>query len=194
MTRRLTLAILAAALLGALVLSPAPAKGPIEGSLEGPGLEDPLRFAWTHGAGVDDPRRAPFEHVALATGLMTAVFADASVARFDAASRGLRLEPPRGELGPRYTLTHRFEGPGGREIVQHVYPYAKPRPVLFIAPRSWFVARPGLRQALVEAGLPSADRGEGPWSLGVGLAALGAALAAGAVLRSLRVGGARAST
>jgi hypothetical protein len=132
-----------------------------------------------HGGAADDPRRAPFEHVALATGLLTSVFADASMQRFDAASRRLRLERPQGDLGPRYTLTHRFEGPGGVEIVQDLFPYAEPGgPVLFIAPRSWFVAGPGLRESLVEAGLPAATRGGGAgrWSLGLGLAALGAAL------------------
>ena len=192
--------MLATALLGALLPSLATAKGPIEASLEGPGLEAPLAFGWTYGDADDDPRRAPFEHVALATGLLTAVFADASVQTFDAAARGLRLEPPRGDLGPRYTLTHRFEGPGGVEIVQDVYPYAEPRPVLFVAPRSWFVAGARLRQALVEAGLPP-NRGsrsdDGLWSPRVGLAALGAVLVAGvlalAVRRRPRTGGAQAS-
>jgi hypothetical protein len=195
MTRRLTLATLATALLGALASFPAPAKGPIEASLEGRGLEAPLPFAWPHGAAPDDPRRAPFEHVALATGLLTAVFADASMETFDAASQGLRLEPPPGDLGPKYTLTHLFRGPGGREIVQDVYPYAEPSPVLFIAPRSWFVAGPGLRQALVEAGLPRDARGgEDPWwPLGVGLAALAAGVLMLARRRRPRARGAQAS-
>ena len=142
-----------------------------------------------HGGATDDPRRAPFEHVALVTGLLTAVFADASVETFDAAARGLRLEPPRRDLGPRYTLTHRFEGPGGLEIVQDVYPYAEPRPVLFVAPRSWFVAGPGLREALVEAGLPpkpGSRSDDGPWSPAVRLATLGAALAAGVLALAVR--------
>ena len=185
--------MLAAALLGALLPFLATAKGPIEASLEGPGLEAPLAFGWTYGGAADDPRRAPFEHVALATGLLTAVFADASVETFDAASRRLRLERPKGDLGPRYTLTHRFEGPGGAEIVQDLYPYAEPRPVLFIAPRSWSVAGPGLREALVEAGLPAArGGGDGRWSLGFGLAALGAALVL-TTSRRPRAGDAQAS-
>jgi hypothetical protein len=194
-TRQLTLATLATALLGALVPALAPAKGPIEASLEGPGLEVALPFGWTHDGTADDLRRAPFEHVALATGLLTAVFADASVERFDAASRRLRLERPRGDLGPKYTLTHRFEGPGGLEIVQDVYPYAEPGPVLFIAPRSWFVAGPKLRQALVDAGLPSAARGDGDGrsSLGVGLAALAAGVLVLAMGRRPRERGAQAS-
>jgi hypothetical protein len=195
---RLSLAALVTALLGALVPSPASAKGPIEASLEGPGLEAPLPFGWTHGGADDDPRRAPFEHVALATGLLTAVFADASVERFDTASRSLRLARPQGDLGPKYTLTHRFEGPGGMEIVQDVYPYAEPRPVLFIAPRSWFVAAPELRQALVEAGLPP-DRPSREhdllWAFAPVLAAMVAALLGGALAMRRRPGasGAQAS-
>jgi hypothetical protein len=198
MTRRLTLATLATALLGALAPSPAPAKGPIQASLEGPGLETPLPFAWTHGGAAHDPRRAPFEHVALATGLLTAVFADASVERFDAASRGLRLARPQGDLGPKYTLTHRFEGPRSMEIVQDVYPYAEPRPVLFIAPRSWFVAGPGLRHALVDAGLPP-DRPSREhdllWAFAPVLAAIVATLLGGALAVRRRPGasGAQAS-
>jgi hypothetical protein len=199
MNRRLPPTLLIAALVAALAPAAAPAKGPVEAALEGPGLEAPVPFGWMHGGADDDPRRAPFEHVALATGLLTAVFADASAERFEAASRGLRLVPPPGDLGPKYTLTHRFEGPGGVEVVQDVYPYAEPRPVLFIAPRSWFVAGAGLRQALVGAGLPP-DSGsgddDGPWSPGMWLAALGALAAAAVALatrRRPRTDGAQAS-
>jgi hypothetical protein len=129
---------------------------------------------------------------------MTAVFADASLERFDAANRRLRGTRPEGDLGPKYTLTYRFAGPGGGdEIVQDAYPYAEPLPVLFLAPRGWFVAGAGLRQALVEAGLPptpGSRGGERPWSPGVGLAALGAALAACAlaIRRRRGTGGAQA--
>lgn len=98
MLRQLTVAILAIALLGALVPPLAPAKGSIEASLNGPGLEVPLPFAWTHGGVADDPRRGPFEHVALATGFPV-VFAHASMETFDAASRRLRLERRAGTSG-----------------------------------------------------------------------------------------------
>jgi hypothetical protein len=91
-----------AAALGSLLAVPtAQAKGPLEASLEGPGLDRPVRFEWTYGSAPGDPRRAPIEHLALATGLFTGVFADASPETFDVASRALRLRPPRGDLGPR---------------------------------------------------------------------------------------------
>ena len=177
-------------LVAALASETASAKGPLEATLEGPGIHSPVAFALRYEAAADDPRRAPLEHLALVTGRFSAVFAGTSLETFDAASRALRLKPPPGDLGPRYALTYRLEGPGGgEEIVQHVYPYAEPRPVLFIAPRSWFVAGAGLRQAFVEAGLPpdpGSSGDDGPWSPGVALAALGAALTAGALALATR--------
>jgi hypothetical protein len=109
------------------------------------------------------------------------VFADARPETFDAASSALRLRPPRGDLGPRYTLTYRLEAPGSDdEIVQELYPYADPRPVTYLAPGqvvnaggSWFVAHEDLREALVADGLPSDPPGteaERRWPIPVAIA------------------------
>ncbi len=160
--RRVALATTAVALAALLTPAATLAKGPLEAALEGPGLDEPVRFIWTYSDAGDDARRAPIEHLALATGYFTAIFADASQETFDAASNALRARRPRGDLGPRYTLTYRLEGPGlDHGIVQDVYPYAKPRPVTYVPPSqypnilgSWFVADESLTTALVRAGLP----------------------------------------
>ena len=176
----------AAALVGLLAPTGASAKGPIEASLAGPGLDAPVLVALAYEGPADDPRRAPLEHLALATGRMTAVLTGASLESFEAATRRLRVARPTGDLGPRFTLTYRFEGPGGGdEIVQDVYPYAEPRPVTYLAPDqllhtqgSWFVADEGLEHALVEAGLPPASSGGGGGFVWAALALLAAGAAA----------------
>jgi hypothetical protein len=160
--KRRALVFIAAALATELVTPPVSAKGPIEALLQGPGLDTSLRFELPYHSAADDPRRAPLEHLALATGYFTAVFSGVPADSYDAASRALRVEPPPSDLGPRYTLTYRLEGPaGGERIVQDVYPFAEPRPLTYVAPSqvanqlgSWFVALPGLKHALVDAGLP----------------------------------------
>jgi hypothetical protein len=175
------------------------AKGGIEATLDGPGLAEPIGYGWTDTSAEDDPARAPIEHLALASGFFTFVFADASVETYDRASRALRLRPPPGALGPRYTLTYRLWSPTGEdEIVQDVYPYAEPRPLTYIAPGqpangsaletggNWFVAVPELERALLLAGLPPnrPARSESfSWVVGLGLAGA-AALSVAAALRA----------
>ena len=191
--KRRALAALAATLVALLAPATAPGKGPLEASLEGPGLDAPIRVPLTYHGARDDPRRGPLEHIALATGLFalatglfTAVFADASIDDFEAASRALRIRPPAGDLGSRYTLTYRLEGPGSEEeIVQFVYPHAEPRPLTYLAPGSWFIADPGLEDALLEVGLPGARAESGRSTIYGALAAIAIAIAAGLV--SIRV-------
>ena len=104
--------------------------------------------------------------------------------------------PPAGALGPKYTLTYTVPGPSGSEdtIVQDVYPFAEPSPLTYTRPGQpffdtertrggWFVAPAGLRDLIVDAGVPPAtaptatpaDRLLWPWLLGAAvlLAALG---------------------
>jgi hypothetical protein len=82
-------------------------------------------------------------------------------------------ERPKGELGPRYTVTYRLPGPNGGEstIRQDLYPYAGNAPVTYTAPGQrffgtertrggWFQASPELKDTLVKAGLPA--RAGGP--------------------------------
>jgi hypothetical protein len=176
-------ATLVAVLLAALLPSLAVAKGPVEATLEGPGLAAPIEFGgWTEA----DPWRAPIEPLATAAGFFPAAFGGDSGL--------LGSKPPTGDLGPRYTVTYGLGGPedGEERIVQAVYPYAQPHPVTYMAPDQpfygtmstrggWFVATsplaPPLAYVLREAGLPrdpptGGDPGTFPWTIAVGLAVL----------------------
>ena len=78
----------------------------------------------------------------------------------------MRSSKPKGDLGPKYTVTYTV--PTGEAAAttlrQDVYPYAKPVPVAYMAPGQpifgattnggWFVADESLRSTLVQAGLP----------------------------------------
>lgn len=73
---------------------------------------------------------------------------------------------PRGNLGPKYTVTYTVPGPDNSTftIRQDVYPYADPSPVTYTAPAQrifdtttrggWYQAGPDLKRTLVAAGLP----------------------------------------
>ena len=189
--RRLSLVLLAAALAFVLVPSTAPAKGPIEASIEGPGLASPLRFGgWDAKAPLANG--APLMEFAEAAGFFPAVFPRQPDPMLD--------RQPKGDLGPRYVVDYRVPGPDGEEwsIVQDLYPYAKPNAVTYMAPGQpvyqtetrggWFVAAspaalPLLFQ-LTEAGLPRnpPTGGEGtpfPWTIVGALASVVAAVALG---------------
>jgi hypothetical protein len=76
---------------------------------------------------------------------------------------------PKGDLGPRYTITYTVPGPSNEtwRIRQDVYPYATPAPVTYMEPGQevfeivggtrggWFRADPRLKETLVSAGLPA---------------------------------------
>ncbi len=76
-------------------------------------------------------------------------------------------ERPKGDLGPKYTVTYTVpDGDGApTTITQDVYPYAKPLPVTYMAPGQpifgeqtaggWYPATSGLKDTLVAAGLPA---------------------------------------
>lgn len=187
----------------ALALAPpALAKGPLEASLEGPGLEAPLQFGgWTDPGATEDPGRAPLGRLAEAAGFFPASFGQSTVGP-------ILAKRPKGDLGPRYTLTYGLGGPEGDEerIVQDVYPYARPHPVTYMAPGQpfyetmrtrggWFVATspnaPPLDYILRDAGLPRHPPAEFnpatvPWTL-VEWSALGASLLLGALVGVLLV-------
>jgi len=113
---------------------------------------------------------------------------------------------PKGDLGPRYTITYTVPGPNNDldKIRQDLYPYASPAPVVYTAPGQkffgsertrggWFQADPALKETLVSAGLPAqppAASGGGSM-LSVSLVSLGAAalllLAATAVVLRRRM-------
>ena len=173
----LTLAIAALALPGAAL-----GKGPSAASIDGPG---------TGGGGLTitgccspgSPTMTLAEHA----GFFPAVFPQEPNVML--ASR------PKGDLGPKYTITYTVPGPNDEvfTIRQDVYPYASPAPVTYMKPGQpvfaietrggWFQAGPELKQTLVSAGLPAtADGGS---SDGSSLPTVGSML----VLALLLVGG-----
>ena len=144
-------AIVATALSGA-----AYAKGPSQAVIEGPGLAHPVRLRDTTSRTI-----GPY----LASMVQGSGFWDRLWCRHCPS----RLVKPAGVLGPRYTVdyTMTLEGQRSSQIVQYVYPYADPRPVTYMpggqpywtrgqtTTGGWYVARPRLRQLLIDVGLPA---------------------------------------
>ena len=85
---------------------------------------------------------------------------------------------PKGDLGPKYTITWTVPGPNNEtwKLHQDVYPYATPAPVTYMEPGQrvfdqrarggWFQADTALKQTLVDAGLPSSAAGASSGSSG----------------------------
>lgn len=184
----------------AALLAPASAlaKGPVEASIDGPGLGSPLTFGGDGGA-VLAPG-APLMELAEATGFFPAAFGQ--------APDPMLPRRPAGDLGPRYVIAYRVPGPGGEDVIlQDLYPYAKPVAVTYMKPGQrlfeaettrggWFATtnadgRP-LLGALVAAGLPRTPPGGDdsplPWAalvLGCVVSAL-LAFAGVAIVRTRR--------
>jgi hypothetical protein len=146
MNRILLIAAVALALPAAAL-----AKGPSEAVLTGPGLDTGITLS-----GLGDSSQ-----LVSAAGFFPATFGQ--------EPDPMLASPPKGDLGPRYTLTYTVPGPSGTDdtIVQDVFPYATPSPVTYSAPGQpffggqrthggWYVAAPTLRTLLVRAGLPAA--------------------------------------
>jgi hypothetical protein len=144
------LVFLVAVLGGLTVAVTAQAKGPIAGTIDGPGTGDGISL----GSAVDLGRFAQD------AGFFAALFPPTPDPMLD--------DRPKGDLGPRYSVTYRLPGPNGMEdeIQQDLFPYAKHGPVLYTAPGQrffetretrggWFQASPALRDRLVAAGLPA---------------------------------------
>jgi len=167
--RRFLLLATAGALTALVATSPAAAKGPSTASLTGPGLDHALPVK---GEGEAGPG-TPLGSLVQLGGFFPQVFLEAP----DPTTR----TRPTGNLGPRYRIEYRVPGPNGdgNKLVQDVYPYAK-TPVTYMSPNQrfwsvdrthggWFVAGPGLKAALIAAGLPespppAASGGSFPWS------------------------------
>jgi hypothetical protein len=161
-TRRIAVLLIAGAA-AALLAQPALGKGPIEASVDGPGLASPIRIGDRSNWGDEDALapQQPIMQLAEASGFFPQAFGPASGA--------LPMDRPPGELGPRYVVKYRVPGNDGFRVTQDLYPYAKPSPVTYMAPRQrlfenggtpggWFVADdPALPQLLPivrKAGLP----------------------------------------
>ena len=172
-------AFLLVPLAAALILpSVSLAKGASEAEIVGPGLDDPIVLT---GSG-DLATVMPLAELVEAAGFYPAVFVRSPDPMLD--------ERPVGDLGPKYTITYVMPGPNSEvdELVQDVYPYAKPDPVTYTAPGQpffgteqtrggWFVATSSLEDMLVQAGLPRnaplVDRhSEFPWRVGGTLTAV----------------------
>jgi hypothetical protein len=135
--------------------SPAHAKGPSEGVLEGEGLDAPIVIGWGEGTPGGD-------RVIEDVGFFEATFGMVPSRMLD--------DPPTDDLGPRLTLRWTVPGPDGLddEIVQDLYPYADGGPVtytpagqaFFEADRTkggWFRGPERLLTTLTALGLPEED-------------------------------------
>jgi hypothetical protein len=189
--KRLPLLLLAGSLALALLPATAAAKGPIEASIDGPGLHEPLRIGdedeWS---GRELAAGSPLMRLAESLGFFPAAFGAANASQ-------MLPGRPKGVLGPRYLVTYVVPGPEGVEDVlrQDLYPYAAaglvsymPQGQRFFGSREtaggWFVAPTNFKSELVAAGLPARPPADGdgndfPWTAVGALAALGAALAVG---------------
>ena len=142
----------------ALVLpATALAKGPTAATITGPGLEKPLKL----GGGPNALRNgAPMEVLMNEGGFF-------QVAWGTQPSRVLAKSPTT-RLGPKYRVVYFVPGPAGQtdRIGQELYPYARGGLLtytrsgqpFFVNRRTqggWFRARPRLKTALIEAGLPA---------------------------------------
>lgn len=144
-------------LLALFLASPAQAKGPDRATLTGPGLEKPLVLS---GYGSDG--RGPLGILTRQGGFWVQAFGAAAAG----VNQGKVLAAkPNGPLGPRYLVVYRVPGPKAPSLLrQVVYPYAA-KPVSHMpkqrfrqtrtAPGGWYRWGPGLKAALVKAGLPA---------------------------------------
>jgi hypothetical protein len=185
--KRLSLIPFAVALLAALVPVTALAKGASEAVITGPGLEDPITMA-----GEGKPGGEQLMQLAEAAGFFPATFGQTPDPMVD--------KRPAGYLGPRYKVVYEMPGPNNEldDIVQYLYPYAKPYPVSYTRPGQrfwttertrggWYVASTSyVKDALVAEGLPRNPAGAGdgdgiPWTFAAVLSAVAVALAAAAL-------------
>jgi hypothetical protein len=145
MRRSLLLACIALAL---TLPATASAKGASEATIDGPGID-----ALTLGKGEEN-----LMYLAESAGLFPALFGQSP----DPMLSGR----PSGKLGARYTITWIMPGPETvHRIRQDVYPYAAGGPVTYMrsgqrifhdrSRGGWFRASIGLRDQLVDAGLPA---------------------------------------
>jgi hypothetical protein len=200
--KRLGMVVAAVAVLAALAVSSALAKGASGATITGPGLADGITMAGEGQAGGD-----ALMQLAEDAGFFPSVFAT--------IPNPMLSTRPAGELGPRYTIRYTMPGPNGATnvIVQDLYPYAQPSPLTFTKPGQsyygtektaggWYVASTVLKDELIGAGLPkSAPATRGSWfpsssiqAGAAGLVAVVAALAAVLLARRRWHGGRHATT
>lgn len=152
--RRLIL-LLALALLA--MPSQALGKGPTAATMEGPGGGGGITFSGDEGSG-------PLGDLTQQSGWFPAAFAQ--------EPNPMLAERPKGNLGPKYTVTYTVPTDMNRTVTirQEIYPYATSGPVTYMAPGQplfdmptrggWFQAGPDLKATLVAAGLPETAAGD----------------------------------
>jgi hypothetical protein len=131
-------------------------KGPSAATMEGPGGGGGITFSGDEGSG-------PLGNLTQQSGWFAAVF--------EQEPNPMLAARPKGDLGPKYTVTYTVPGPNNDTftITQDVYPYASSGPVTYLAPGQpifdmktrggWFQAGPDLKATLVAAGLPESAAG-----------------------------------
>jgi hypothetical protein len=171
--------LVALAAVALLVPATAAAKGASEATLKGPGLDSPLTI---RGEG-----SYALGRIADSAGIYPGLFGQSPDPMLPAK--------PGGDLGPKYTMTWGLHGPNGvNRVRQDIYPYAVGGPVTFTpsgqrvfgTERSlggWYRASLGLRDYLVDVGLPAkapkASSGNGRAYAFAGAGAAALLLAAG---------------
>jgi hypothetical protein len=154
------LVFLVAVLAGLTFAAAAQAKGPIAGTIDGPGTGGGISL----GGDGEPGSGAPLGNLSDQAGLFPAAFGQTP----DPMLAGR----PAGDLGPRYTITYRLPGPNGDEslIRQDLYPYAAGGPVTYTRPGQpffgtettrggWYRGAAALKETLVDAGLPAQQGG-----------------------------------
>lgn len=143
--------ILTLALASLVLPASALAKGPSAASMDGPGGGS-ITFSGDEGSG-------PLGDLTQQSGWFAAAFG-----REPSPLLGAR---PKGDLGPKYTVTYTVPGGNGDTftIRQDIYPYAKNGPVTYMAAGQrifdmetrggWFQGGRDLKRTLVDAGLPA---------------------------------------
>ena len=126
-------------------------KGPSAATMEGPSGGGGITFSGDEGSG-------PLGSLTQQSGWFAAVF--------EQEPNPMLAARPKGDLGPKYTVTYKVPGPNNDTftITQDVYPYAGSGPVTYLAPGQpifdmqtrggWFQAGPDLKETLVATGLP----------------------------------------
>ena len=131
-------------------------KGPSAATMEGPGGGGGITFSGDEGSGL-------LGSLTQQSGWFAAVF--------EQEPNPMLAARPKGDLGPKYTVTYTVPGLNNETltITQDVYPYASSGPVTYLAPGQpifdmqtrggWFQAGPDLKETLVAAGLPETAPG-----------------------------------
>jgi hypothetical protein len=170
--------LLAGVALALLLPATASAKGASEATITGPGLDSPLTLRGEGGIELGS--------LADHSGLYPALFGQ--------SPNPMLSSRPKGKLGPKYTISWVVPGPHQVDRVrQDLYPYAAGGPVTYMPAGQrvfeqrtrggWYRASIGLRDQLVDAGLPArAQEATSKDSSGNGLAFAFGGIGAAALL------------